>query len=59
MYILSLKRLGNFLGFTEEIDFKHLLFINITNFRFFLFFSDHTGIKVEIENLLKIMTYTY
>ena len=28
------------LGFTEEIPFKHFLFINITQFRFLLFFSD-------------------
>ena len=44
-YILSLKRFGNFFVFTEEIVLKHFLFTNITKFRFFSFFSDHTDIQ--------------
>ena len=44
--ILSLKRFGNFfLDFTEEVVFRHFLFINVTKFRLFLFFCDHTNIK--------------
>ena len=44
-YIISLKRFRNFFVFTEEIALKHFLFTNITKFRFFLFFSDHTDLK--------------
>ena len=34
-----------FLVFNEVIVFRHFLFINITKFRFFLLFRDHTDIK--------------
>ena len=34
-----------FLVFNEEIGFKDFLFINITKFKFLLFFSDHPDIK--------------
>ena len=39
------KGLVIFLVFTEKIAFKQFLFINITKFRLFLFFSDHTDME--------------
>ena len=38
------KGLVIILVWTEEIDFMHFLFTNITNSRLFLFFRDHTDI---------------
>ena len=34
-----------FFAFTEEIAFKHFLFINVTKFKFFLFCSDEADMK--------------
>ena len=48
IYTLSWQRFAYVLDFTEEIAeiaFKHFLFVNITKFRFFLYFCDHTDIK--------------
>ena len=45
--IFSLKNLGFFFVFTEEIAFKHSLFINITKSGLFLFFSDGKDIKKQ------------
>ena len=39
----------SFLVFTEEIAFKHFLFINITKLRFFLFFMITQTLK-ELQN---------
>ena len=44
-HILSLKRFGYFFSFNEKIAFKNFLYINITKFRFLLFFSDRADIK--------------
>ena len=49
---------GYFLVFTEEIAFKHFLFINITKSRFFLLFSDHANIRMSHtlkRNLTKLV----
>ena len=47
------KSLVIFLVFTEEIVFKQFLFINITKFRLFLFFSDTQTWKSENSKFFK------
>ena len=42
------------LVFNKEIAFKYFLFINITKFRFLLFFNDHTDIKGNAQFLQNI-----